>query len=92
MHNRYFFKKSITHLDPTEGRADLSDATLLKSVSVVTFDDDVTEVPLVRRDETRDVPAVGGINRSGYLQRIQLDSIWTQFLDLTYIGNVFSES
>ena len=60
----------ITHFDPWEGKGDLSDATLLKSVSVVTFDDDVIDVPLVRRDETRDVPAVGGINRSGYLKII----------------------
>ncbi len=41
--------------------------TLLRSVSAVVFDDDVNEAPLVKRDDTRDVPAVGGINRSGYL-------------------------
>ena len=41
--------------------------TLRRSVSAVALDDDVTDVPLVKRDETRDVVVVGGINRSGYL-------------------------
>jgi hypothetical protein len=49
--------------------ADFSEETLLRSVSVVTLDDDAMDVPLVSLDDMRDADAAGGIKRSGNLQR-----------------------
>jgi hypothetical protein len=59
----------LTHFEPCAGTGDFSDATLRRSLSVVTFDDDACDVPLVRRDETREVVVVGGIRRSGNLTK-----------------------
>ena len=58
-------------MEPCTGAADFSDPTLRSSLSVVAFDDDANDVPLVRRDETRDVVVVvGGMRRSGNLLRL----------------------